>query len=60
MNGIFSRRYFYPLLNTLVNVKYLFCPQTEAISNEILWLSFYNGMETEKVEKIFQIIRRNL
>lgn len=54
---IFARRYFNPSLNTLdyLSKKYS-CPVSENVSERVLCLPLYVGLELENVEKISKII----
>lgn len=56
-NNIFPRRYFYPSLNTLPYLKKTqSCPVSEEISNRILCLPLYYGIETVTVDTICKLI----
>lgn len=58
---IFTRRYFYPSLNTLpfLNQKYI-CPVSEEISRRVLCLPVYNDLALADVEHISNIINKNI
>jgi len=55
--GIGTRRYFYPSLNTLsfVPVKYA-CPVSEDLSRRVLALPLYVGILQEEVARISSVI----
>jgi dTDP-4-amino-4,6-dideoxygalactose transaminase len=53
---IFPRRYFYPSLNKLPYVEYKACPVSEDISERILCLPLYSGLDEESVERIANLI----
>ncbi len=55
-NGIQTRRYFYPSLNTLNYVKYQPCPVSENIASRILCLPMYVGLNKIDQLKIANII----
>lgn len=57
---IFPRRYFYPSLNTLNYVEKTDCPVSESISERILCMPLYPGLEYENIVKIVEIVRRNV
>jgi dTDP-4-amino-4,6-dideoxygalactose transaminase len=60
-NNIFSRRYFYPSLNTLKfygkNEK---CTESEWISNRILCLPNYFELTVQQIKRIVELIRSSL
>jgi dTDP-4-amino-4,6-dideoxygalactose transaminase len=53
---IFPRRYFYPSLNTVNYVNGKEMPISESISNKILCLPLYVGLEMMIINKICQLI----
>ncbi len=56
-NGINTRRYFFPSLNTLPFLdKYQSCPISEQISKCVLCLPMYHDLEIANIEKISKII----
>ena len=59
--NIYSRRYFYPALNTMTNiVKYKKVPVSEDISKRILCLPLYNNLSNEEIDLICLLINKNL
>jgi dTDP-4-amino-4,6-dideoxygalactose transaminase len=58
--NIFPRRYFYPSLNKINYIQGENCPISENISPRIACLPLYCGLEKEQVEKISNIMKRNL
>lgn len=55
--NIFPRRYFYPSVNTYINiVKYQACPISEDISKRILCLPLYWGLGVDEVDGISGLI----
>jgi dTDP-4-amino-4,6-dideoxygalactose transaminase len=55
--NIFARRYFYPSVNTLTNiVEYQGCPISEDVSERILCLPLYNGLNMSDINSIINII----
>jgi dTDP-4-amino-4,6-dideoxygalactose transaminase len=57
---IYPRRYFFPSLNNLPYVKGQDCPVAEDISNRILCLPLYDGLEKDNIEKISRILNSTL
>ena len=57
---IFTRRYFYPSLNTLPYVDKKICPVADSISKKILCLPIYIGLDKQDVNKISAIINKVL
>ena len=60
LNGIGSRKYFYPLTNELVYTKGKYhgdTPIARTISESILTLPLYSELEIENIEKICRLIR---
>lgn len=55
-NGVFTRRYFYPALNTLPYLRYNECKVAESISKRILALPLFNGIAESDIIKIASII----
>lgn len=56
---IFTRRYFYPALNTLDYFgHYQPCPVAEDIASRVLCLPMYNGLTPAQVDDICDIINR--
>jgi dTDP-4-amino-4,6-dideoxygalactose transaminase len=60
--NIFSRRYFYPALNTLpyLPLRAQPCPVAESISRRVLSLPLYAELEEKAVERIARIVRKAL
>lgn len=58
--NIFTRRYFYPSLNTISYVKNKACPISESIAKRILCLPLYDSLERESVNAITKIIKQNI
>jgi dTDP-4-amino-4,6-dideoxygalactose transaminase len=58
--NIFSRRYFYPSLNTLDYVNSVSMPISEEISRSILCLPLYVGLKRESIIRIVNIIKHNI
>lgn len=56
--NIVPRRYFYPSLNTINYIKCNKMPVSEAISEKILCLPLYVGLEMKDLEKIVNLINR--
>lgn len=60
-NGIYARKYFYPLTNACGCYKSLYnvedTPVALHISNRVLTLPLYGGLELEEAERISRIIR---
>ncbi|MPR36777.1 DegT/DnrJ/EryC1/StrS family aminotransferase [Salmonirosea aquatica] len=60
-NEIAPRRYFYPSLNTLPFMPRTYsCPVSEDIALRVLSLPLYVGLESKEIERISQIINKNL
>ena len=57
-HDIFTRRYFYPSLNTLPFVKGASCPVSENIAKRVLALPLYNGLEMLQVENIVNLLKK--
>jgi dTDP-4-amino-4,6-dideoxygalactose transaminase len=59
-NEIAARRYFYPSLNTLPQVKEYFysCPLSEDISSRVLCLPLYPGLSEKDIFNIADILRK--
>ncbi len=55
-NGINTRRYFFPSLNTLPYLKRTHCPVSEDHSKRVLCLPVYNELETEDIKRISKLI----
>lgn len=55
-NGIQTRRYFYPSLNTLNYVNYIPCPVSEDISSRIFCLPLYYQLTEAEQQTICRII----
>ena len=51
-NNIYSRRYFYPSLNTLPYVKNIEIKNSESICKRVLCLPLYKGLNLENILKI--------
>lgn len=60
LKNIYCRRYFYPNLTKLDYVNEYFTPIAEDISNRILCLPMYYGLEFEEVDMICRYILRML
>ncbi|WP_299334739.1 DegT/DnrJ/EryC1/StrS aminotransferase family protein [uncultured Psychroserpens sp.] len=58
--AIFPRRYFYPSLNKLSYLPHSVCKISEDISQRVLCLPLYPGLEFKYVEKIADIINKEL
>jgi dTDP-4-amino-4,6-dideoxygalactose transaminase len=56
--NIIPRRYFYPSLNTINYIKSGRMPVSEAISEKILCLPLYVGLEIRDLEKIVNLINK--
>lgn len=55
--NVFPRRYFYPSVNTYLNVlNYQECPISEEISKRILCLPLYYNLGIEDIDRIINII----
>ena len=59
-NNIFPRRYFHPSLNTLPYVNTSQMPVSESISERVLCLPLYVGIEAENLDRICHIILKNI
>jgi dTDP-4-amino-4,6-dideoxygalactose transaminase len=60
-NDIYPRRYFYPALNTMENiVDYVNMPIAENISKRILALPLYLALEKIDIDKVCEIILREI
>jgi len=59
-NGINTRRYFYPSLNTLAFTYGESCPVSESAANNVLCLPIYNEMDSGLPEKISSLISQAL
>ena len=57
---IFSRRYFYPSLNTLPYMENESMPISESISKKILCLPLYDSLSMNIVEDICSLIKKSL
>lgn len=57
--NIYSRRYFYPSLNTLSFTNGNSCPISESISKRILCLPLYHDLALKMVDKIGGIVIKN-
>jgi dTDP-4-amino-4,6-dideoxygalactose transaminase len=56
-NGINTRRYFYPSLNTLSFIQQKQkCPVSEDISSRILCLPLYHDLKFEEVDLISKLV----
>ncbi len=61
VNGISTRRYFYPSLNILPYLQnQALCPISESISRRVLSLPLYYGLSQSEVERIVIIIEENI
>jgi dTDP-4-amino-4,6-dideoxygalactose transaminase len=57
-NQIYTRRYFYPSLNTLPYLKnYQVCPASEDIAKRVLCLPLYDSLAIETIEQICNLIQ---
>lgn len=59
-NDIFTRRYFYPSLNTINYINGESMPISESIASRILCLPLYVGLTTSDLEKIVALINEKL
>jgi dTDP-4-amino-4,6-dideoxygalactose transaminase len=59
-NNIVARRYFYPSLNKLPYVESTALPITESISNRILCLPVYFGLEEDALSLICNVLNKTL
>lgn len=59
-NNIYPRRYFYPSLSTLDYVENCKVENSVRISNCILCLPIYDGLELYQQNKIIEIVMRNI
>lgn len=59
-NNILPRRYFNPSLNKLPYITDVIMPVSESISQRVLCLPLYVGIETQKLSLITNIINQNL
>ncbi|MDR6966987.1 dTDP-4-amino-4,6-dideoxygalactose transaminase [Flavobacterium arsenatis] len=57
-NDIFPRRYFCPSLNTITYIVSKEMPVSENISNRILCLPLYVGIENQNIEEICRLINQ--
>jgi dTDP-4-amino-4,6-dideoxygalactose transaminase len=58
-SGIFTRRYFYPALNTLPQFgSYQSCPVAEDVASRVLCLPMFNGLLPEQVDTICDIVNQ--
>ena len=57
---IFPRRYFYPSLNTINYSKGQMMPISESIASRIMCLPLYVGLFEVDLEKIVQLIKKNI
>ncbi len=60
LNGINTRRYFYPSLNKLPFIPYQPCPLSENISSRVLALPLYYDLQEKDINKISALINSNL
>ena len=59
--GVNPRRYFYPSLNKLPYLKsYQTCPVSESYANRVLCLPLYLDLKLEDVERIAQLVLKEL
>ncbi|MFL1606247.1 DegT/DnrJ/EryC1/StrS family aminotransferase [Riemerella anatipestifer] len=58
--NIFPRRYFYPSLNTLNYVDYVPAPISESISRRVLCLPLFDSITKSEIEKVCQIIIKEI
>lgn len=58
--GIFCRRYFYPSLNRLPQVSHVIMAHSDTISERVLCLPLYYGLEQEEIKNITVVIKRSL
>lgn len=56
--SIFTRRYFYPSLNTLAFANGKPCPVSESIAERVLALPLYCGLELLQVETITNLLKK--
>lgn len=59
-NGIGTRRYFYPSLNTLPYVTGHACPVSESVAVRVLCLPLYYELDMEDVKRIAGIVLKEL
>ena len=59
-NNIFPRRYFYPSLNTIDYVGGMPMPISESVASRILCLPLYVGLSTIDLNRIVNLINKNL
>ena len=60
LNDIFTRRYFYPSLNTINSINGEPMPISESIASRILCLPLYVGLTTADLEKIVALINQKI
>lgn len=60
LNDIFTRRYFYPSLNTINYINGEPMPISESIASRILCLPLYVGLTTADLEKIVALINQKI
>lgn len=59
-NGINARRYFYPSLNKLPYLNTESCPVSERTASRVLCLPVFNGMSSDEIKFISEIIKDNI
>ena len=59
-NNVHTRRYFYPLLNSLSYVNYYSCPIAESISNRVLCLPMSYALDSLDIEHICKIVNQHI
>jgi len=57
---VFTRRYFYPALNTLPYVKYQSCPVAESVASRVLCLPLHNSIGVSEVLKVCEVLKKSL
>ncbi len=60
LHQIYTRRYFYPSLNTLNYVDQVPCPVSEDICTRVLCLPLYHTLTVEDVDLITRLMRKHL
>ena len=58
--SIFTRKYFYPSLNTLPYVKYQSCPVSESVSQRVLCLPLYADLGDDEAAHVTESLRKTL
>ncbi|WP_417875624.1 DegT/DnrJ/EryC1/StrS family aminotransferase [Winogradskyella sediminis] len=58
--SIYSRRYFYPSLETLPYVKTVTLPHSSSISKRVLCLPLFHDLEKDSIQNIVNTIKKNI